>query len=336
MKEIIEMEHQREGLISVVVSVYNMEKFLAQTLFCIANQTYRNLEIILVDDGSTDASGWICDAFAETDSRCKVIHKQNGGQSSAKNVGQDASTGAYLFFPDADDIFNLDMIRILYEAICQDTSYDLAISGMKKTDNRGQDVTPPVENFSMLSLSRDELVRGLFSRPDSRYVYGWNKLYKRTLIQNFRHHDYPRHQDFDFNFKVFLHTRKAIFVDAPLYYWVQWEGSKTHQPKTRDLYYDCRTALLHDNWKHLPQDTQQYEHFLLKALYRDMVLWNEWSRKSGLFIDARDKCKGYTKDTVRKYLFCKHIGIWEKTICLTMLSFPSIAHFIMKVTKNAR
>ena len=80
-------------LISVIVAIFNVEHVLERTLSCISNQTYRNLEIILVDDGSTDSSGLICDAFAEKDPRCKVIHKQNGGQGSAKNAGQAVANG---------------------------------------------------------------------------------------------------------------------------------------------------------------------------------------------------------------------------------------------------
>lgn len=326
----------KEELISVIVSVFNMEKVLSETLLCVVNQTYRNLEIILVDDGSTDSSGKICEEFAERDSRCRVIHKTNGGQSSAKNAGLDVATGAFIFFPDADDLFNLDMIRILYNAICEDSSYDIAIAGMQRIEDRRIDLTPSDEEINKIPLSRDGLVSGLFRRFDNRYVYGWNKLYKQELLTGIRFGNYPRHQDFDFNFRVFLHTQKAVFVDTPLYYWVRWEGSKTHQSNTWDLYYDCRTALLYDNWINLPLDAQRYGHYLLDALYRTMVLWEEWSRKSGNFQVAKEKCGKYRKNTVWKYVFSRQIGFGVKAVCLTMLAFPGLAHFVMKVTKNAR
>lgn len=326
----------KEQLISVVVSIYNMEKVLSDTLFCITNQTYRNLEIILVDDGSTDASGRICDVFAETDSRCRVIHKANGGQSSAKNAGLDVATGEFLFFPDADDLFDLDIIMILYNAICQDVSYEISIAGMRRIEDRKIDLTQSAEDIDVVPLSKDDLVSGLFDRHDNRYVFGWNKLYKRELLGGVHFNDYPRHQDFDFNFRVFIQTQKAVFVDAPLYYWVQWEGSKTHQSNTWDLYYDCRTALLYDNWVNLPHDARKYGHLLLDALYRAMVLWEEWSRKSGNFQEAKDKCEEYRRKTVWNYAFSGRISLVVKTLCLTMLAFPNFAHLIMKVTKNAR
>ena len=104
-------------LISVIVPVYNVEKYLRQCLDSIINQTYRNLEIILVDDGSTDSSGIICDEYAQIDARIKVIHKENGGLSSARNAGLDVCTsgGDFIAFVDSDDWLEPDMYERLYE-----------------------------------------------------------------------------------------------------------------------------------------------------------------------------------------------------------------------------
>ena len=102
--------------------------------------------------------------------------------------------------------------------------------------------------------SQQAMIQGLFRRDDDRFIYGWNKLYRKDLLDNLWCGDYPRHQDFDFNFRVFLRARKAVFVNLELYHWVQWSGSKTHQSNTMDLYYKCRTAILYDNWSHLDPD----------------------------------------------------------------------------------
>ena len=104
-------------LISVIVPVYNAEAYLPRCLDCLANQSYNNLEIILVDDGSTDSSGRICDEYVARDSRAKVIHKTNQGAWAARNTGQAASKGEYMLFPDADDYFHPDYIALLYRAI---------------------------------------------------------------------------------------------------------------------------------------------------------------------------------------------------------------------------
>ena len=102
-------------MISVIVPVYNVEKYLPRCLQAISEQSYRDLEILLVDDGSTDSSGKLCDAFAASDSRAKVIHQQNTGLWAARNAGQDAAHGDFLFFPDADDYFHQDTLQILLQ-----------------------------------------------------------------------------------------------------------------------------------------------------------------------------------------------------------------------------
>ena len=325
--------------ISVIVTVYNVAEVLEQTLSCIGNQTYRNLEIILVDDGSTDNSGIICDTFAKTDNRCKVIHKENGGQSDAKNAGQAVATGDYFIFPDADDLLNLDMFRILYEAILRDPTCDIAIAGMKQTRERYLDVNPPYSpsgGFNTLTLSRDDLIAGLFAKSDDKFVFGWNKLYKRDLLEGLYCKGYSRHEDFDFNYRAFLRVRNAVFVDVPLYYWVRREGSKTHQSNTKDLYFDCRTALLYDNWKNLTQEASHYEHYLLDSLYVAMVLWEEWSRKSGTISEVKAQCNHYKKLTERHYITCKSISFWKRSLCVVMLALPAFAHVMMRMTNNAR
>lgn len=102
-------------LVSVVVPVYNVASYLEQCLDSVVNQTYKNLEIILVDDGSTDGSGAICDRYAEKDSRIQVIHKENGGLSSARNVGLERITGEWALFVDSDDWIELNTLELLFE-----------------------------------------------------------------------------------------------------------------------------------------------------------------------------------------------------------------------------
>ena len=104
-------------MISVIVPVYNVEKYLRACLESIVNQTYRDLEIILVDDGSTDSSGIICGEYAEKDARVKVIHKENGGASSARNAGLNIAQGEYITFVDSDDTIELDMIDCLLSSV---------------------------------------------------------------------------------------------------------------------------------------------------------------------------------------------------------------------------
>lgn len=125
-----------EELISIIIPVYNIEKYLPRCLETIAAQSYRNLEIILVDDGSTDKSGEICDEYVEKDKRACVIHQRNQGLWAARNNGQRIAKGNYLMFVDGDDYMDLDAITTLYQAINHVKQYDIAIIDYKKTNQK--------------------------------------------------------------------------------------------------------------------------------------------------------------------------------------------------------
>ena len=122
-----------EDLISIIVAVYNAKWYLEKCVNSLINQTYRNLEIILVDDGSTDNSGEICDDFQKKDERIKVIHKENGGHADARNAGIKASKGNYIFFVDNDDYIDSDLIECLYKRAKQCNAEIVACGYIKET-----------------------------------------------------------------------------------------------------------------------------------------------------------------------------------------------------------
>ena len=119
--------------VSVILPIYNVEKYLKNCIESLTNQTYENLEIILVDDGSTDNSGKICDEIAKSDERVMVIHKQNGGLAAARNTGYLETTGKYLMYVDSDDIVKKDVVENCVEAIEKENS-DVVIFGYEKVD----------------------------------------------------------------------------------------------------------------------------------------------------------------------------------------------------------
>ena len=122
-----------EDLISIIVPVYNVEKYLHRCVSSILQQTYSKFEVILVDDGSKDASGRICDVFASKDERVRVIHKENGGLSSARNAGLDIANGKYIGFVDSDDYIENDMYEIMYNALIKN-NVDIACVGIYRDD----------------------------------------------------------------------------------------------------------------------------------------------------------------------------------------------------------
>ena len=215
-------------LISIVVPLYNVEDYLKECIDSILIQSYHNLEIILVDDGSTDNSGKICDDYAKKDSRIKVIHKENGGASDARNYGIKEAKGKYIQFTDSDDFLDKDMIKTLYIDIKENNS-DVSICSMYwlKDNVKYTDAT-----YKKMTLSSDEAVKEILLDKNIR-SYSFNKLYKKSLFDNIKYPKGRLIEDLLVIPKVFLHSSKISIIDIPLYYYRQRSGSILHN-KTKE------------------------------------------------------------------------------------------------------
>ena len=323
-----------EALISVIVPVYNIEVYLPRCLDCLTNQTYRNLEIILVDDGSTDRSGRLCDEYAKKDSRVRVIHQENRGLWAARNAGQDVSTGAFLMFPDGDDYFHKDIIKLLYESINLSPEYDIAIAKEEKTYDINGDITCEVKPI-LTTKDQNELITGLLSSGDDTFfVYMWNKLYRRNLIHDIRSNDYVRSQDFDVNLRIFLKTRKAVLINNVLYYWYQHQGSLTKQANSRELMHQSRSRCLFMNLSNLSCEQRQYRPLLLRKMFKAIAAWNAYVFGTKDYYSVRKECKRYLKAYVNEYMSCRQVPFQERMGCLLFILSPRIMRIWMKASHN--
>ena len=168
-------------LISVVIPVYNVEKYIDECLESVLNQTYYNLEIILVDDGSTDKSGKICDKYQKKDSRIKVIHKKNGGLSDARNVGIKNSTGKYITFIDSDDTIAIDFISYLYNLIIK-YNVDMSICAYSVVTKDGKHLNTGIGYVESKINKIDALDRMLCENGFN--VSTWAKMYLTSLFDD--------------------------------------------------------------------------------------------------------------------------------------------------------
>ncbi len=213
-------------LISVIVPVYNVEKYLKKCIDSIINQTYSKLEIILVDDGSTDNCPEICDEYSKRDERIIVLHKKNGGLSDSRNVGIDKANGEYLCFVDSDDYIALDMIEKLYIALYENAA-DLSICNFKYVSEDGSrkfnNANLPIHD-EVLS-GKDILLNKLFENKSWYWVVAWNKLYKRNLFQEVRYPVGKIHEDEFVIHKLLSNCRKVACISEMLYFYMQRNGS---------------------------------------------------------------------------------------------------------------
>lgn len=215
-------------LISVIVPVYRVEEYLERCVKSILSQTYKNLEVILVDDGSPDQCPAICDACAEKDARVKVIHQENKGLSGARNAGIDAASGEYLAFVDSDDYVSPHFIEELYQLL-QDTG--CAIGQCRFSCVKGDGLVE--EGDSAFCIYRGESLMEQLYGPEEKatcFVVAWNKLYWAELFKEtgIRYPEGRIHEDEATTYRLFHEAKKLAFLDRALYgYYTENGGSIT-------------------------------------------------------------------------------------------------------------
>lgn len=211
-----------DGLISVIVPVYKTEKYLDHCVESIVNQTYQNLEIILIDDGSPDSCPAMCDAWAAKDSRIKVIHKENGGLSDARNAGMVAATGEYIAFVDSDDRIHPRFLECLYDAIISHGA-DIAACDIRFV-NPGDVVSDETVESESALYTVEQAIETLTNGVRFRAV-AWNKLYRAELLQGEFFPVDKYHEDEFFTYQILDKAHCLAYVDAQLYYYLQRPGS---------------------------------------------------------------------------------------------------------------
>ena len=215
-------------LISVIVPVYRVKEYLERCVKSILSQTYKNLEVILVDDGSPDQCPAICDACAEKDARVKVIHQENKGLSGARNAGIDAASGEYLAFVDSDDYVSPHFIEELYQLL-QDTG--CAIGQCRFSYVKGDGLVE--EGDSAFCIYRGESLMEQLYGPEEKatcFVVAWNKLYRAELFKEtgIRYPEGRIHEDEATTYRLFHEAKKLAFLDRALYgYYTENGGSIT-------------------------------------------------------------------------------------------------------------
>lgn len=226
-----------KDLVSIIVPIYNVEKFLPRCIESICNQTYENIEILLINDGSTDGSEQICMDFMKRDSRIRYFLKENGGLSDARNYGIARAQGKYLSFIDSDDYVEADFIWRLYSALVQQNA-SIAITGFAKVDENGTIIKNEQLENEELALTGREACKKLHSEKGQVFVVAWNKLYKKELFSNVQYAKGKIHEDEYIAYQLFYDLDRIAVVNDSLYYYVERQESITRTQMT-DLRFEC-------------------------------------------------------------------------------------------------
>ena len=251
-------------LISVIMPVYNVETYLSQSIESVLNQDHRNLELILIDDGSTDGSGAICDAYAEKDSRVRVIHQENGGAAAAKNAGLRIAAGTYLSFVDSDDYLEPNVFGYMVRTLQEQEADAVQFSFRDVYTNREEPqlLTPCVMNGT------EYLAR--FAK-DWTCPLLWNKLYKRCLFEGVFFEEGHKIDDEYFTYQGFLNPCRVVFDDRIIYNYRRRASSVMSSPKAGEQrILDCidsiakRRAKVVSRW---PQLRRTFDENYLDAVW---------------------------------------------------------------------
>lgn len=226
--------------ISIVIPVYNTDQYLPKCIDSVLNQTHKNLEIILVDDGSTDKSAEICDIYLKKDNRIQVIHQKNSGSANALNNGIKIATGKFLGFVDSDDYIETDMYETLldtlyiYDADIVECGYSIAYAGKIKTHYK---------SGAIIQLNTYQALEALFLKKLRDFC--WNKLYKRDLVNIVEFPERNISEDIAWTYKIFSNSQKIVFIDLAKYYYVYRDGSISSSSclKKLDWFYNHRERL---------------------------------------------------------------------------------------------
>ena len=313
--------------ISIIVPVYNIEEYIEKCVKSIKKQTYENLEIILVDDGSTDTAGKICDELAEKDKRIKVIHKKNGGLSSARNEGMKNATGKYICFIDGDDYVREDYCEVLYNALINNNADISAVSYKEIKNSKTRIYNSAARSKKEFDdkctmYSGDEIIIQFLHWKNFRIA--WNKLYKAEVIRNQWFKEGATFEDMFFNYKVLSRIQRLAYVNSPCYYYIRRDGSisTTYSEKNLNDFAEAIIDVFNGVKERFPQLNKHNYYALLQWLTSLSLKYVTTNQKYPKVIKKSDfifnELNTYIEENDNDFLLM--LSKWEKA-CLYAINY---------------
>ena len=279
-------------LISVIVPIYNVENYLDKCIDSIVNQTYKNLEIILVDDGSPDRCPSICDEWAEKDSRIKVIHKKNGGVSSARNAGINIAKGDYIGFVDGDDIIENDTYSIMISKVVEENA-DICMCSFKYLNYQKNEFTKGTEYYAEeKTFSPDETCKEFFETFNGHLVSLCNKIIDRRLFEGLEFPVGRVFEDWTLAPMLYAKCKKIVYIPDKLYIYVIHDNSIMRTESVK-RYYDCVCAD-YDHYNYFKGiDNLNYNSNI------EFLIWNDFMKICKIYRHSKENLF-MIKDAYRK------------------------------------
>ena len=322
-----------EPLVSVIVPVYNVGKYIDEALSSLVNQTYQNLEILIIDDGSTDESGNICDKYAEADPRIKVFHQENAGVSAARNIGLDHMTGEIVAFLDPDDVFMPDAIKSMVRKK-YDENADIVMGRYFETESEDSLIVP--EGYS----KKPSIIAGAYDRAaalcavnDRKINHAvWNKIYSRKLWENVRFPIGRFFEDVEAIFSVFDRCEKLFVLDELVYIYRSRPGSTMHSfdlPRIKDriVSLEYRESFVSGRYPEIYNE-KQLVNTRRNMMLIMIMLYCKYSKEKD--IEWKNFRRSLRKDIIafKREKGMKQFGLKAKLLYLSIRLFPHLAPLI--------
>lgn len=312
-----------QSKVSIIVPIYNVEECLEKCIESILRQSYTDIEVILVNDGSTDNSGDICTKYAKADSRVKYVKQENGGVSGARNKGLDVATGRYIAFVDSDDVINVDFIKTLYELLIKEKADISACAHCTISDYNEVDINDTkTDNVNIYELNNELMSnKELAVKHTNQLICLWNKLYKKELFDGIRFPEGKVFEDMYVYYKILDKSKKTIYMDRVLYYYYMRDNSISHENFSVKRLYMVEAC------------QEQIEYFKVRNNQKrvevaiDMyIYWLRWCidemKKSN--VDCYNEIKSY-RIRFRKYV--KYLRISDTCPIKKILKYYYFAYF---------
>ena len=320
-------------MISVIVPIYKVENYLTACVDSIMNSTYKDLEVILVDDGSPDGCPAICDRYAARDSRVQVIHQSNQGVSAARNAGLMAAEGDYIAFVDGDDVIHPQMLETLLNLI-NSGDYDFSMVYGVMVQDKGigynyVDDAAPISLSSTKIITRDEYIQNLADLALESYQFHviWNKLYKRDFVMDHKFKKVP-FEDVDWLNRVNLKLTKGILVETEMYYYIQRAESTMHT--TMDTMKILRINSYYTCLSEIPVEMPTCRAIMLKALYSAIFEGRRFARGTALAEQVEPQVSQIYQETKHE-LIQSDLSWARKLRILILYHFPIIYSLLIKL-----
>jgi len=320
------ISEKEEGKVSVIVPVFNMSAYLERCVLSIMNQEYQNLEIVLVDDGSTDNSYAICQSLSVSDKRIKCVHKKNGGQGSARNMALDMCTGEYIMFVDSDDSIETNCVSLLlrnllcYEA---DISCGLMYRKADKSDFCDGKNIEVYDNFEAMSLYVKN-AKGIDLAPVV-------KLYRKSIFDGVRFLEISGYEDAGTMFRYFANAKRVVTQDSTLYYYFQRENSTMHRIFSKK---DCDRIVAYREMERFFYNDKRYNELAIYATNSKIgavyyvlgeTLKNKLPEKNEIVDICREECRNTLKNK-------RPISIKNRLILHIIVSYPKLFGLMYKLS----